>query len=90
MKKNAISAAVIAALLVGCNSSDNSYTDRETVPGDPGAPILPPDNNGGNNGNDQTDPDEDNGLNPSKDPLIIEAAQRWGTTYEEMYTACEL
>ena len=37
MKKNAIFAAVIAALLVGCNSSDNSYTDRETVPGDPGS-----------------------------------------------------
>jgi hypothetical protein len=91
MKKNALLTAIVVALLAGCNSSDNSSPDRDTTPGNPGIPALPGGgDDGGNQGGDQTDPDGDHDLNPSKDPLIIEAAQRWGTTYEEMYDACQL
>ncbi|MEF1229909.1 hypothetical protein QTO02_20870, partial [Vibrio fortis] len=55
--------------------------DRDTTPGNPGIPALPGGgDDGGNEGGDQTDPDGDHDLNPPKDPLIIEAAQRWGTT----------
>ncbi|GMM87451.1 hypothetical protein [Vibrio fortis] len=91
MKKNALLTAIVVSLLAGCNSSDNSSPDRDTTPGNPGIPALPGGgDDGGNQGGDQTDPDSDHDLNPSKDPLIIEAAQRWGTTYEEMYDACQL
>ncbi|MEF1281931.1 hypothetical protein QTO05_23010 [Vibrio fortis] len=91
MKKNALLTAIVVALLAGCNSSDNSSPDRDTTPGNPGIPALPGGgDDGGNEGGDQTDPDGDHDLNPPKDPLIIEAAQRWGTTYEEMYAACQL
>ncbi|WP_135456512.1 lipoprotein [Vibrio echinoideorum] len=89
MKKSALFVALIAVLLTGCNSSDSSDSTGGTAPHNPGTPILPPGDGDGSTG-DQTDPDEDTDFNPSKDPLIIEAAQRWGTTYDEMYNACQL
>ncbi|MEZ8721755.1 hypothetical protein AB6D66_11830 [Vibrio pomeroyi] len=89
MKKSALFVALVAALLAGCNSSDSSNTTGGTAPHNPGEPILPPGDGDGSTG-DQTDPDEDTDLNPAKDPLIIEAAQRWGTSYDEMYNACQL
>ncbi|MCY9853085.1 hypothetical protein [Vibrio mediterranei] len=81
---------LIAFGLSGCNSSDNQFTPQDPLPSNPGKPIIPPGGDGGDNGNDQTNPDNDADLGPSKDPEIIEAAQRWGVTYEEMYHACEM
>ncbi|CAK1768731.1 lipoprotein [Vibrio crassostreae] len=86
MRKSVLFVALFAALLTGCNSSESA---GGTTPHNPGKPILPPGDGGGSTG-DQTDPDEDIDFNPSKDPLIVEAAQRWGTTYDEMYNACQI
>ncbi|MDH5925910.1 hypothetical protein L8S13_06395 [Vibrio lentus] len=87
MNKNTLFSTIIVLLLAGCNSSDNTVTGGETSPGNPGLPTFPPGEGDEGNGNDQTNPDGDVDL---KDKLILEAAQRWGTTYDEMYQACQL
>ncbi|CAK3958061.1 Lipoprotein [Vibrio crassostreae] len=92
MKKSALFVALVAlvaVLLSGCNSSDSSDTAGGTAPHNPGNPILPP-GGGDGSGDDQTNPDEDTGLNPPQTDLIAEAAKRWGTTYDQMYNACQL
>ncbi|MEZ8556863.1 hypothetical protein AB6D26_09095 [Vibrio cyclitrophicus] len=89
MKRTALFASLIAALLTGCNSSNDSNSVDGSAPHTPEKPILPPEGGDGSAG-DQTNPDEDTDLNPSKDALIVEAAQRWGTSYDEMYNACQL
>lgn len=90
MKKSTLLLTLLLLALSGCNSSSDSSPSDDLIPGKPGIPILPPANDGDNQGGDQTDPDEDIDLVPPKDPKIIEAAQRWGTTYEQMDNACEL
>ncbi|QIA63768.1 hypothetical protein GT360_09655 [Vibrio astriarenae] len=92
MKKTAALALLLSVFVVGCNSSDNdSSAPVDPIPGNPGLPVLPPGSGGGDDGNDQTTPDNDTDIDfPQEDPLIAEAAHRWGTSYKEMERACKL